>query len=249
MDENALVEEKDPHFIDGKKRVGSMDYDGAIDSFERALQANPKSGAAHLELGLLYEQRRNDPVSALYHYQRHLQLRKDSSVADVVAQKIAGCKRELAKGVSVAVVNRDMQRDLDRLTTTNSAMRERLAILEAELQRRPRFLTNYVTNWLTVTQYLTRTIEVPAPQAPQPITPTPAPGAQIQTAQPQTPTIPAPRAPVTPARPERYTVRSGDTFAKIARQYGLTAHALSRANPRVTPSRIKPGQVLIIPPK
>src|SRR5688500_16611326 len=56
----TVSEEKDPHFLEGKKRAASMDWDGAIESFERALQSNPTNAAAHFELGVLFDQRKND---------------------------------------------------------------------------------------------------------------------------------------------------------------------------------------------
>src|SRR5215472_18882646 len=66
-------EEKEPHFLEGRSRVNSMDYDGAIQSFENALIANPKSASAHFELGWLYDQRKNEPATAIYHYGRFLE--------------------------------------------------------------------------------------------------------------------------------------------------------------------------------
>src|SRR5207247_3258499 len=55
--ETPLDEEKDPNFIDGRNHQNTMDYKGAIDCFERAVQANPRNAAAHFELGLLYQDR------------------------------------------------------------------------------------------------------------------------------------------------------------------------------------------------
>lgn len=267
MNEGTLDEEKDPHFIEGKKKVNSMDYEGAIESFERALQANPRSAAAHFELGVLYEERKNDFGAAVYHYQRHLQLNPKSSMSDVVTGRITNCKRELAKTVSVALVSREIQRDLERLTLTNNAMRERLTALEAELTRRPQYITNYMTNWLTVTQFVTRTVEAPANRQEQTTPPdndrTPpsrpsgstagrtgtsgnrSSSTQQRGATGPTATRPAPTAPREAKR--IHIVRSGDTLAKISRQYNVSIDSLRRANPRLNPSRIVPGQAVVIP--
>ncbi len=53
----------------------------------------------------------------------------------------------------------------------------------------------------------------------------------------------------TPTKPtvdtkKYYTVRSGDTFSKIASRYGMTQQQLSRLNPGVSTSRIHVGQKL-----
>ena len=51
-----------------------MDFDGAVAAFENALLSNPKSAAAHLELGLLYEENKSNYAAAIYHYEKHLEL-------------------------------------------------------------------------------------------------------------------------------------------------------------------------------
>ena len=67
-------EEKEPYFLAGKSRVNTMDFKGAIESFEKAVEVNPKSAAAHFELGWLYDQKESDPAAAIYHYERFLKL-------------------------------------------------------------------------------------------------------------------------------------------------------------------------------
>src|SRR4051794_25673166 len=67
-------EQKNPHFVEGKERTKARDYKGAIDAFQRALDANPNSALAHFELGMLYEKHDDQNewryVLALYHYYR-----------------------------------------------------------------------------------------------------------------------------------------------------------------------------------
>ena len=41
-----------------------MDYKGAIESFSKALEVNPRSAKAHFELGWLYEEKDPDPAAA-----------------------------------------------------------------------------------------------------------------------------------------------------------------------------------------
>src|SRR5512137_2361023 len=71
-------EEKEPYFMAGKSRVNTMDFKGAIDSFEKAVELNPKSASAHFELGWLYDQKESDPAAAVYHYERYLKLSPNS---------------------------------------------------------------------------------------------------------------------------------------------------------------------------
>lgn len=61
--------------------------------------------------------------------------------------------------------------------------------------------------------------------------------------------IPLATPPVTcPEGYSQYTVKAGDTYTTIARQYGITVEALGAANPTINPTRLLIGQILCIPP-
>lgn len=44
-----------------------------------------------------------------------------------------------------------------------------------------------------------------------------------------------------------YTIRTGDTLVRIAREHGVTLDALQGANPNINPLRLQVGQRLVIP--
>ena len=94
-DASQTDEEKEPHFLEGKARVNSLDYAGAIESFEKALDVNPKSASAHFELGCLCDQREADPAAAIYHYEHYLKLRPRADNTEIVHTRILACKQEL----------------------------------------------------------------------------------------------------------------------------------------------------------
>jgi LysM repeat protein len=52
---------------------------------------------------------------------------------------------------------------------------------------------------------------------------------------------------VASAQSRNYTVQRGDNLTRIANQFGVTVQAIIQANNLTNPSRIVPGQVLIIP--
>src|SRR5579871_3394623 len=112
-----LDEQKDPNFLHGQDLVLKRDYDGAVAAYERALEVNPNSASAHFELGLLNEQQQNDAAGAVYHYEKFLKLRPNSDRADLVRQKISGCKMELAKVYLIAPGAPSVQKEIDRLKT------------------------------------------------------------------------------------------------------------------------------------
>jgi LysM repeat protein len=51
------------------------------------------------------------------------------------------------------------------------------------------------------------------------------------------------------AGPGEYVVRSGDSFAKIARSQGVSIADLTAVNPGVNSSKLQPGQKLKLPKK
>src|ERR1043166_9096548 len=112
-------EEREPHFLAGKSRVSALDYKGAIESFEKALEANPQSASAHFELACLFDQKEPDPTEAVYHYTHYLKLRPKAENMDLVKQRILTCKQELARTVSLGPVNEKVQHELEQLTEEN----------------------------------------------------------------------------------------------------------------------------------
>src|SRR5258705_9863535 len=95
-------QEKEPHFLDGKSRLQAMDYAGAVESFERALEANPRSASAHFELGCLYDQREADPATAIYHYNSFVKLHPEGEQGERAKARISPCKQELARTMWLA---------------------------------------------------------------------------------------------------------------------------------------------------
>ena len=265
----GLDDEKDPHFIEGTRRAGGLDWDGAIESFERALQSNPNNAAAHRELGSIYLQHKNDFATAIYHYQRHLKLRPDSNVAQIITQQIAFCKRELAKTDSIVPVGREVQGHLERLSMTNEVLRKRVESLEAQIARGPQYITNYVTNYVKLPEFAqsgTRSLTQPAQIVERP------PEEERNDEPPRRSLPPAGRSgreesgtsrssstrnttpprntqqPRTPKTAAIHTVRPGETMEVLARRYGVSVADLRAANPE-NARGVRSGQKVNIPAK
>ncbi len=62
--------------------------DGAIDSYHRALEIDSGLPKAHLELGLLFDQYREDYIRAIYHYRRYLELRPEAEKRPYIEELI-----------------------------------------------------------------------------------------------------------------------------------------------------------------
>lgn len=216
-------EEKEPHFLRGRARVNSMDYQGAIESFGKALEVNPHSASAHLELGWLYAEKTADPAAAIYHYERYLKLRKNAENAETIRQHIYRQKQELAKAVLPLPSSPGIQRELEQLAEQNRQLREEIEKWRAYYARQG-----------------TTNVPVPPASGEQPRI-TPAEPPRGGTASPP---------PVVQTPPVRtHQVQSGETPYSIARKYGVQLDALMAANPGLNPKRMQVGQRLNIPAK
>ena len=217
----GLDEQKDSHFLNGRSRVVNQDYRGAIEEFEKALLANPRSASAHFELGLLNEKQVKNYATAIYHYEQHLRLRPTSQYAPVAKDRIQSCKMDLVKNEILAPVNQGMQRDLERLGAENLLLKRQLEALQLQFASRNVIPGNGTPN--------------PAQREPD----------ATSSARPADPN--SRNATSSPSRPRVHTVQSGETFTSIAARYNVKLAAFMAANPRAEPRRLKVGQSLNIP--
>ena len=229
---SQLDEEKDPHYLAGKSRANALDYQGALECFEKAIEANPRSSAGHLEAGLLYEKYPPDYAAAIYHFDRFLKLRPNSDYAKVVGQRILACKQELARTVSLGPVTQALQREYERLADQNKRLQE-------EIER-----------WRAYAAHL-QTLTNPPGQAPRAEHTASAARSMPNTSVTDASSFPSkaedsrPLPATTTIR--THTVKSGETPSVIARRYGVKVTALMAANPRLDPRRLQVGQALTLP--
>src|SRR6266566_9252777 len=59
---------------DADSKSAQGDFERAIDLYEAAIDDSPRSAEIHYKLALLYDDKLNDPVSALHHFKRYLAL-------------------------------------------------------------------------------------------------------------------------------------------------------------------------------
>jgi tetratricopeptide (TPR) repeat protein len=222
--QSQAEEEKESHFQTGKSCLNSMDFIGAIESFEKALEVNPRSASAHFELACLFDQKQSDPAAAIYHYEKYLKLRPDAGNADRARERIYVCKQDLAKSVLPLPVAPAMQRQFEQLAEQNRQLQEELEHWKAYYNR----------------------------QAPTGL-PVQVPGRVAQsssnTGSSWTNSFSQTGGAGRPASPLRtYLVQQGETFSSIARKQGVKLDALLAANPGVQPRNLRAGQTINLPP-
>jgi tetratricopeptide (TPR) repeat protein len=257
--DNHQDEERDPHFQRGRDLVNSQEFKAAADEFEKALETNPRSAAAHYELGCLCDAKLNDYAAAIYHYERLLQLTPDSPRAPLVRERIRGCKLELA-GTEFPLPNsQNLQREVYALTEENRLLKQQLD----EARSHPGASLSP----------LPTPAPAPAPPSAQPVralannpipasvpnlnpnlnlnpNPAPAPPPVLSSAATLGNAAVPPRgspAGAAASHPRTYVIQPNDSVYSVATRYGLRTSAVLAANPNVSPTHLRVGQSLNLP--
>ena len=73
---------------DADNKSAQGDFERAVNLYEAALDDSPRGAEVHYKLALLYDDKLNDPVSALYHFKRYLALSPNGPHAKDVKDSI-----------------------------------------------------------------------------------------------------------------------------------------------------------------
>ena len=241
--ETKVDEQRNPYFIEGKERIGTRDFKGAIAAFEKALEVNPRSALAHFELGVLYEQhsaqREDDYVAALYHYNQVVRLRPHIYPADNARQRIASCKQELVRSQSIAPVYQQTIRELDRLKDENAQLRRQVETLQTQVASQFVAPASLGNTSLQQTPGGGSTTASKAFADPNDTAILVATNSVLSAGR---------ERPSQPSRSARtHTVRARETPYSIARSYGVKVDALLAVNPGLDARRMKTGQTINVP--
>ncbi|MDA0989501.1 MAG: tetratricopeptide repeat protein, partial [Verrucomicrobia bacterium] len=68
-------------------RAAEGDVESAIRLYTKALDQDPDSARAHLDMALLQHDYKKDYVGAIYHYERYLELRPDTEKRSMIEER------------------------------------------------------------------------------------------------------------------------------------------------------------------
>jgi tetratricopeptide (TPR) repeat protein len=233
--------EREANYQRAKTFYEQHDFQAAAEFYKRALAVNSEFANAHLELGLICDDKLGDPISAIYHYRRYLELRPDSEKKQLVADFIERAKLSLAaKLPSSPIIDPS---ELTRLQDEKAALLQENAILRtrvAELEKAASAAAVKPSASVDSTPTLASAAPVTMPAA----------ATVVMASAPVT--LPATDAPSESTRARVHVVQKGDTLYSLAlRYYGTRAgwERIYQANRNGLPSRdqLKVGQQLVIP--
>jgi tetratricopeptide (TPR) repeat protein len=231
--------ERETNYQRAKSFYEQRDFPAAAESYKRALSVNPEFARAHLELGLLCDDKLGDPISAIYHYRTYLELQPDSDKKQLVQDFIERAKLSLAAKLPQSPIIDPseltrLQNEKATLLQENALLRTRVAELEKAVGG---------------TTVATASPSASADTAPTQVVSTSSP-TTIMAAPPMSAT--ADGSGTEPSHARIHVVQKGDTLYSLAlRYYGTRAgwEKIFQANRSGLPSRdqLKVGQQLVIP--
>lgn len=230
-----LAEQEESAFRRGKQRLREGRPDEALQAFLSVIERRADAPESHLEAGLLYLNRFNEPVLSIYHFNEYLRLKPNTEQSERVRQLIVTAKKEFARSLPAApfgneVDKLDLKELLEKTRTENESLKAELLKVREELERY-KTLEQARLNLEKLTTSPAGTGGIPAEAAS---------------------TKKTESAPAASNAPKQYTVQEGDTLSTIAKKfYGASSRwkDIYEANKNVLPSpkALKIGQVLTVP--
>jgi tetratricopeptide (TPR) repeat protein len=242
-------ETNEPYYRQGDQLKRQGRYQEALAAYIKVIEKrNEDAPESHLEAGLIYQQYIKDPIDAIYHFRKYLELEPNSKQAELVRQRIDAAMRDFARTLPARPLEDQMLR-LDLMNRIDELQKQNIELKE-EISR--------LNQGAKSTAGAPSDVLVPVPDSvPSPAVihgsfgspsaaDAPAARPAQHGAQPETPAAkPAPSG-------RTHVVTQGETLAKIAqRYYGSSArwHAILDANRDVLKDEkaVRPGMTLKIP--
>ena len=117
--------DSNPNYKQAQQDLDNNNPAGAVADYEAALGANPKLAGAHYELGVIYGDKMNDPISSIYHFKRFLELSPNTDKKDQVQALIDKEGQDYAASLPNAKPQ-ITQADLDKVNTDNAALKKQV---------------------------------------------------------------------------------------------------------------------------
>jgi tetratricopeptide (TPR) repeat protein len=244
------AETDDPQYRRGQQLLKQGHNQDALGAFLKVIEKRGDDAPeSHLEAGLLYQQYFKDPITAIYHFNKYIELQPNSRQADLVRQRKDAALREFARSLPAQPLESQAARlelmsRIDELQKENLQLKDEIATLRqggagptgprgaaapAETTSTPATMRAPLFN---------PTLAGPAGAVVRP----------VPTARP--PTTTAANSPATSNR--RHVVAQGETLYKIAQRYygsGSKWPQILEANRDVLKNEnaVRPGMELRIP--
>jgi len=231
----TVKETNEPHFVRGQDELKRGNIPEAMSAFLKVAEKRKDAPESHFELGRIYLDHMDDPIEAIYHFKKYLELKPNSQVSPMVRQMIDTAKKKFAAS-------------LPESPFENNARRMELEELLQKVQKENLELKQKLDSAIAQADNLraTQKVSVASQRAAKPKE------KASEAAAPSASTAASEAPQVGRDTPPTYTVQPGDTLTNISRKvYGKRSRWRdifdANRDRMATPESLKPGQVLRIP--
>ena len=114
---------------DADQKSAAGDYQAAADRYEAALDGTPATAEVHYKLALIYYDKLHNPLGAMYHFHRYLDLQPNGPHA----REVAGAIKEVEPKLALTLSNGALMsmEDARNLKNQNLALRAQIEDLRA----------------------------------------------------------------------------------------------------------------------
>lgn len=242
--EPTLREEDEPQFVKAREEIKKGNYKEALGAFEKVAEKRRDAAESHLDMGNIFLYHLNDPIPAIYHFRKFLELKPDTKQSQRVRACIDTAQKRFAatlpgnpfdvsaQTLEIEDAIRATKAENDELKTQLASALKKIELLESNQK-------------VTVSNQAVRNTLQEQTQARN--------TAQSEREAQAKATKPQDKSPkVSKDTPATYTVQVGDTLSNISRKlYGTEnrwrdIYAANRDR-LASPQSLKPGQVLKVP--
>jgi len=231
----SVSEADEKHYQRAQRLLRESRNQEALSAFLKVVEKRRDAPESHLEVGRLYLEQMDDPVSSIYHFRKYLEYKPDTEQSPMVRQLIETAQKEFARSLPGQPFSDNMDR-LDLLELLQQQREENVVLKREVATLKKRLHTqNAESKPEHVVTYVSSVDYVPTSSKPS----------RSASAEKQTP----PRASNTPST---YTVQGGDTLTRISTKvYGDSGRWVeifhANRDQLGSPHDLQPGQVLEVP--
>lgn len=135
---NVQREEEENTYRRAKRFKREGRQEEALKSYLKVIANRASAPESHLNAGLLYLEHRRDPISAIYHFNRYLELEPSNDKTQLVRQQIEAAKRLFISNLpgqpyQGEYERLDLMKEIKQLETQNKSLQEQLLVMQQQL--------------------------------------------------------------------------------------------------------------------
>ena len=132
-------EKDEKHYLRGTSLMREGREEEALSAFLRVIEKRPDAAESHLQAGVIYLNHIKDPIAAIYHFRRYLELKPKSPKAGLVRQLIETGQKEFARNLPAepyedSLERLDLMELINNVRSENSLLKMKVYRLERQIE-------------------------------------------------------------------------------------------------------------------